>query len=70
VSGAINWLTYDASSSSRHAIVSIDLDKESYQNICRPYFEIDFKTLRVLKHCLCIYASGDIFMDVSIMKEY
>jgi hypothetical protein len=24
----------------------------------------------VLKYCLCIYASGDIFMDVSIMKEY
>jgi len=40
------------------------------KTFCRPYLEIDFKTLWVLKHCLCIYASGEMFMDVSIMKEY
>ena len=44
-SGVVNWLTYDVSSSSMHAIVSLDLDMESYQNILPDIFGDRFQDL-------------------------
>ena len=70
VSGTVNWLTYDASNSSPRAIVSLGLEKESYQKLSLPDLEMNFRTLRVLKDCLCTFAIVDMFMDVWVMKEY
>jgi F-box interacting protein len=72
VSGTVNWLAYDASSSHSCAIVSLDLEKESYQKLSHPDLEndADMRTLGVVRDCLCIFASNDMFLDVWIMNEY
>ncbi|GAU16388.1 hypothetical protein TSUD_117370 [Trifolium subterraneum] len=72
VSDNVNWLTYDYSSSTSRVIVSLDLEKESYQKLSQPDLE-DNKwtlTLGVARDCLCIFASNDMFLDVWIMMEY
>jgi F-box interacting protein len=71
VGGTVNWSPLDNASSLR-VIVSLDLNKESYQKIPRPHLENDRWTLGELKDCLCIYASSrhNMFLDVWIMKEY
>jgi F-box interacting protein len=73
VSGTINWLSFDDVSSS-WVIVSLDLEKESYQTLSLPDFEKDslptLEDLGVLKDCLSIFVSGDMFFDVWVMKEY
>jgi len=71
VSGTVNWLAYDPlSHSSSRAIVSLDLDKETYQEISQPDLVKDRWTLGVLNDSLCIFASSYMFLDVWIMKEY
>ncbi|CAJ2638482.1 F-box/kelch-repeat protein At3g23880-like [Trifolium pratense] len=71
VDGTVNWLTFYDSSSTSCAIVSLDLEKESYQTLSQPDLEKNHNwTLGVLENCLCIYASSDTFFDVWIMKEY
>jgi F-box interacting protein len=72
VSGTVNWLAYDASSSHSCAIVSLDLEKESYQKLSHPDLEndADMRTLGVVRDCLCIFATNDMFLDVWIMNEY
>ncbi|RHN65280.1 putative F-box associated interaction domain-containing protein [Medicago truncatula] len=71
VSGTINWLTYDASSS-LHVIVSLDLENESYQNLLKPDTKKDYWILGKLRNCLCIFTGSkiDMLVDVWIMKEY
>jgi len=70
VSGTINWLTIDDVSYS-HVIISLDLEKESYQKLPLPDLEKDIlKTLGVLRDCLCISANRTFVFDVWIMKEY
>jgi F-box interacting protein len=71
LSGTINWLSLD-DVSSLCVIVSLDLEKESYQTFYLPDFEKDplRRTLGVLRDCLCIFASSDMFFDVWVMKEY
>jgi F-box interacting protein len=68
--GTINWLAHDASSSSSHNIVSLDLEKELYKMLLKPNLETNSWTLRVLMDCLCIFASFEKFVDIWIMKEY
>jgi F-box interacting protein len=71
VSGTVNWLAFDFSSSGTfHDIVSLDLEKESYQKLPRPDFERDYWTLGVFNDCLCIFASSNMYLDVWVMKEY
>ena len=65
VSGNVNWLASDDSS-----ILSLDLEKESYQQLLLPNSENNLRLLDVLRDCLCIFASSDLFLDVWIMKEY
>ncbi|GAU38066.1 hypothetical protein TSUD_318600 [Trifolium subterraneum] len=71
VGGTVNWLAYEVSNSSHcRFIVSLDLEKESYQNIPQPYLEKDHWDLGMFRDCLCIFASSNMFLDVWIMKEY
>jgi F-box interacting protein len=67
VSGTVNWLVTSG------VIISLDLDKESYQKILLPaslkVFK-DYLTLGVVRDCLCIFSSSKMFLDVWIMKEY
>jgi F-box interacting protein len=66
LSGTVNWITH-----AWIAIYSLDLEKETYQKLPLPDLEKDTQTtLGVLKDCLCIYASSDLFLDVWVMKEY
>jgi len=71
VSGTINWLPIVDVSSSRF-LVSLDLEKESFQKLSLPDFEKDPSktTLGVLRDCLCIFARVDMLLDVWAMKEY
>jgi len=72
VSGTVNWLAIDNSSSnsSLRAIVSLDLENESYKKLPHPDLKNELWTLGVLRDCLCIFASSDIFIDIWVMKEY
>ncbi|GAU19577.1 hypothetical protein TSUD_303900 [Trifolium subterraneum] len=83
VGGAVNWLASEevSNSSDCHDIVSLDLEKESYQKISPPDLEKDgFWDLAMVRDCLCIFARSDFFdqnigcykfcLDVWIMKEY
>ncbi|GAU16387.1 hypothetical protein TSUD_117360 [Trifolium subterraneum] len=57
VSGTVNWLTYDSTSISYLPfIVSLDLEKESYQKLLQPDLENGRWTLGVVRDCLCIVA--------------
>jgi F-box interacting protein len=73
VGGTVNWLSLDEVSS-LCVIVSLDLEKESYQTLSLPDIENDPLTnlgdLGVLRDCLCVFASCDMFFDVWVMKEY
>jgi F-box interacting protein len=67
VSGTVNWLAYDDSS-----IISLDLEEESYQMLLLPDVENENVqwNLGVVRDCLCLFASTNVFLDVWIMKEY
>jgi len=67
VSGTVNWLESDDSS-----IISLDLEKESYQQLFLPDFENlnDWLTLSELRDSLCVFATCDLILNVWIMKEY
>ncbi|XP_058723824.1 F-box/kelch-repeat protein At3g23880-like [Vicia villosa] len=73
VSGTVNWLTGRISSSSR-VIVSLDLEKESYQEFLQPDYggvmTVVTISLGVLRDCLCILSFSDTFSDVWLMQEY
>ncbi|KEH32808.1 putative F-box domain-containing protein [Medicago truncatula] len=66
--GTINWLAHESSSS--HNIVSLDLEKESYQKLLKPNLETNSWTLRALMDRLYIIASFKTFVDIWIMKDY
>ncbi|AES69462.1 putative F-box domain, galactose oxidase/kelch, beta-propeller, F-box associated interaction [Medicago truncatula] len=68
VSGTVNWFAMD--DSSMHFILSLDLVKESYQHLLLPNSKIDWSMLGLVRGCLCVFASSDMYMDVWIMKEY
>ncbi|GAU32666.1 hypothetical protein TSUD_218430 [Trifolium subterraneum] len=72
VSGTINWMVFHVSNIRLSTIVSLDLEKESYQMLPQPDLEGNlWKSLGMLKDCLCIFDSRDgMFFDVWIMKEY
>jgi len=69
VSGAVNCLAYDGF---RSFIVSLDLEKKSYQYISPPVLEMSLFTLGVLKDCLFFSATNtrDMFLDIWVMMEY
>ncbi|KAJ1428800.1 F-box-like domain superfamily [Sesbania bispinosa] len=72
VSGTVNWLASTASSSS-WVIVSLDLGKESYQELLQPDYggvAVITLSLGVLRDCLCILSHSDTFSDVWLMKDY
>jgi len=71
VSGTVNWyvverLVYN------HFILSLDLEKLSYQKLWLPDFvnENYLWTCAAVRDCLCVFESSDIYWDVWIMKEY
>jgi len=74
VSDTVNWFRYDDTCTD--IIVSLDLEKESYQTLWSPLQDIKFKvfnTLGVLRDCLCILSHPLIshkFSHFWIMKEY
>ncbi|RHN66085.1 putative F-box associated interaction domain-containing protein [Medicago truncatula] len=68
VSGTINWFAFG--DLDEYAIVSLDLKKETYQNITPPDLEKDLWTLGVVRDCLCTFARSKMLLDVWIMKEY
>jgi F-box interacting protein len=71
VSGTINWLSYDISSRFLNAIVSLDLENESYQNLLLPDADKRHCSLGKLRDCLCLFtSSSDMLMEVWIMKKY
>lgn len=72
MSGTINWLSYDISSSLLNAIVSLDLENESYQNLLLPDTDKQRESLGKLRDCLCLFtsSSSDMLVEVWIMKEY
>ncbi|XP_058774301.1 F-box/kelch-repeat protein At3g23880-like [Vicia villosa] len=65
---SVNWLTRDTTGGA-YLIVSLDLEKESYQKLSLPVFD-DVTTLGTLRGCLSLLSSRDEFDDVLIMKEY
>jgi F-box interacting protein len=70
VSGTINWFARD--DSRMQFILSFDLEKESYQHLLLPDSKNDDNSpfLGLVRDCLCVSRSSDMFMDVWIMKEY
>ncbi|KEH32806.1 putative F-box domain, galactose oxidase/kelch, beta-propeller, F-box associated interaction [Medicago truncatula] len=70
VSGTVNWFATD--DSSMHFILSLDLEKESYQHLLLPNSNYDSSMLGLMRDCLFLSgsSSSDMFMDVWIMKEY
>ncbi|XP_004486107.1 F-box/kelch-repeat protein At3g23880-like [Cicer arietinum] len=72
VNGTVNWLASTDWISS-WVIVSLDLEKESYQELLQPDYggvAVVTLTLGVLRDCLCILSHSDTFSDVWLMKEY
>jgi F-box interacting protein len=68
VSGTVNWFARD--DSSMQFILSLDLVKESYQHLLLPDSNDDSPFLGLVRDCLCVSLSCDMYMDVWIMKEY
>jgi F-box interacting protein len=67
VNGSVHWLLYDVFWS----IVSLDLEKDSYQNLLLPdKVEIVGSTLELLRDCLCIFTNSSEFFDVWVLKDY
>lgn len=71
VSGTVNWFSMERSVS-KHVILSLDLEKLSYQKLWLPDLanENYSWTLAVVRDCLCVFESSDIYWDVWIMKQY
>ncbi|CAJ2652284.1 unnamed protein product [Trifolium pratense] len=72
-SGTINWLVFDISNILLTSIVSLDLEKESYQMLSQPDLKGNTckKSLGMLSDCLCFFDSKDsVYFDIWIMKEY
>ncbi|KAL2341217.1 hypothetical protein Fmac_009157 [Flemingia macrophylla] len=71
VSGSVNWLAYKSSPSS--VIVSLDLQKECFEEVLQPDYGdvavLDL-TLGVLRHRLCVIAHGYDLLDVWLMQDY
>ncbi|CAK8574254.1 unnamed protein product [Lathyrus sativus] len=71
VSDSVYWLVYDGGADVTPLIVSLDLEKESYQNLSLPFKHAHFTTsLGTLRGCLSLLSQRDKFYDVWIMKEY
>ncbi|XP_058754884.1 F-box/kelch-repeat protein At3g23880-like [Vicia villosa] len=74
VNDSVNWLTRESDSCAQY-IVSLDLEKELYQKLSLPVFDVHFTTscvttLGTLRGCLSLFCYRDMFCDVWIMKEY
>ncbi|CAK8531011.1 unnamed protein product [Lathyrus sativus] len=72
VSGTINWLAW-RDWHPPGVILSLDFEKESYQELLLPDFGglgIDMLDLGMSKDCLLILSHGDTFTDVWLMKEF
>ncbi|AES97162.1 putative F-box associated interaction domain-containing protein [Medicago truncatula] len=72
VKDTVNWLAFEnVDNNGLFAIVSLDLETESYEIISIPDVNSDkYWSLEVLRDCLCIYVTSDLDLDVWIMKEY
>jgi F-box interacting protein len=69
VSGTINWAVRGKHSS--WVILSLDLRKESYQEISQPEYGPLFNlSLGVSNDCLCILAQNKTILDGWVMNEY
>ncbi|XP_058774296.1 F-box/kelch-repeat protein At3g23880-like [Vicia villosa] len=68
VNDFVNWLTHESDSCAQY-IVSLDLEKESYQKLSLPVFDVHFTTscvttLGTLRGCLSLFCYRDMFCDV------
>ncbi|XP_013467787.2 F-box/kelch-repeat protein At3g23880 [Medicago truncatula] len=72
VSGSVNWFAYSSvNDSCSITIVSLDLGKESYQDISQPdYGDFVRLTMGVMRDFLCLFSYSDSFTDVWLMKIY
>ena len=68
VSGTVNWFARD--DSGMQFILSLDLEKESYQHLLLTDSNDHSPFLGLVRDCLCVSLSSDMYMDVWIMKEY
>lgn len=82
LSGIVNWLA--SNNSSMYFILSLDLEesyrqlwlpdleKESYRQLWLPDFENENENgpwiLDVMRNCMCVFATSDVFLDVWIME--
>ncbi|XP_024633530.1 uncharacterized protein [Medicago truncatula] len=82
LSGTVNWLA--SNNSSMYFILSLDLEesyrqlwlpdleKESYRQLWLPDFENENENgpwiLDVMRNCMCVFATSDVFLDVWIME--
>jgi F-box interacting protein len=67
VSGTVYWLWLP-----RDVIISLDLEKESYQMFSLPDYESEnvWWTMGVVRDCLSVFARRNMCLDVWIKKEY
>ncbi|GAU16391.1 hypothetical protein TSUD_117400 [Trifolium subterraneum] len=62
VGGTVNFLKYKDNIGTSRALVSLDLEKESYQNLSQPELGTGKRTLQLgrVRDCLCIFVGSDI----------
>jgi F-box interacting protein len=74
VSGTINWAILDKKNDNSRVILSLDLEKESYQEISQPDYGLDEPLLEfhlgVSRDCLCILGQTKTFMGIWVMKNF
>ena len=75
VSGTLNWTVGVPGATNRWVILSFDLGKESYGQVCLPDMDGDNNlckpVLEVLRNCLCVcFDHKRTHWDVRLMKEY
>ncbi|KAL5082276.1 hypothetical protein RYX36_010697 [Vicia faba] len=71
ISRTVNWFAYsDAILSSSQAIVSLDLETESYRQISQPDYGMQVNlTLGIMRDCLCVFSHSHSFNDVWLLQK-
>ncbi|GAU12195.1 hypothetical protein TSUD_01620 [Trifolium subterraneum] len=73
VSDRVNWLVSDTHNGLSTAIVTLDLEKESYQELLHPpddELSFPINCLGALRDWLCIFSHSRKFCDIWVMKKY
>ncbi|AES69469.1 putative F-box domain, galactose oxidase/kelch, beta-propeller, F-box associated interaction [Medicago truncatula] len=72
VSGTVNWYAEGESDDYLHFILSLALEDESYRQLFLPDSDNESYSWRldVLRDCLCVFETSDMFLNVWIMNKY